>query len=103
MQKFPKPSKPESLRIYEAHVGISSWQGKINSYREFADDVIPRICKQGSCCFIICVIGNNITTARGWFINSKFGWKCKVGLIIKLLSDIYSCVVAYGTGFFIFL
>uniref|UniRef100_A0A1I7YBD7 1,4-alpha-glucan branching enzyme n=1 Tax=Steinernema glaseri TaxID=37863 RepID=A0A1I7YBD7_9BILA len=43
----PNPKKPESLRVYEGHVGISSWEGKINSYRAFADDVIPRIHKQG--------------------------------------------------------
>uniref|UniRef100_A0A183DQQ2 1,4-alpha-glucan branching enzyme n=1 Tax=Gongylonema pulchrum TaxID=637853 RepID=A0A183DQQ2_9BILA len=38
---------PDSMRIYEAHVGISSWEGKVNSYRNFADDVIPRIKHQG--------------------------------------------------------
>ncbi|VDL65493.1 unnamed protein product [Nippostrongylus brasiliensis] len=45
--QHPRPKRPESLRIYEAHVGISSWEGKINTYRAFADDVIPRIVKQG--------------------------------------------------------
>ncbi len=45
--KFARPKRPESMRIYEAHVGISSWEGKINSYREFADNVIPRIHRQG--------------------------------------------------------
>ncbi|KAK5981571.1 Deltamethrin resistance-associated NYD-GBE [Trichostrongylus colubriformis] len=43
----PRPKRPESLRIYEAHVGISSPEGKVNTYRAFADDVIPRIVKQG--------------------------------------------------------
>ncbi|EFO21494.2 hypothetical protein LOAG_06995 [Loa loa] len=41
--KHARPSKPESLRIYEAHVGISSWEGKVNTYKNFANDVIPRI------------------------------------------------------------
>ncbi|VDO23675.1 unnamed protein product [Heligmosomoides polygyrus] len=45
--KHPRPPRPESLRIYEAHVGISSFEGKVNTYRAFADDVIPRIAKQG--------------------------------------------------------
>uniref|UniRef100_A0A914RPG8 Uncharacterized protein n=1 Tax=Parascaris equorum TaxID=6256 RepID=A0A914RPG8_PAREQ len=45
--KFPKPGQPESLRIYEAHVGISSWEGKINTYRDFAEHIIPRIHNQG--------------------------------------------------------
>ncbi|CAL5384496.1 unnamed protein product [Camellia sinensis] len=41
--KFPRPPKPEAPRIYEAHVGMSSSEPRINSYREFADDVLPRI------------------------------------------------------------
>ncbi|VDN55530.1 unnamed protein product [Dracunculus medinensis] len=46
-QKHPKPPKPVDMRIYEAHVGISSWEGKVNSYRDFADYIIPRIRAQG--------------------------------------------------------
>ncbi|KAL0016830.1 hypothetical protein SO802_003899 [Lithocarpus litseifolius] len=41
--KYPRPPKPKSPRIYEAHVGMSSSEPRINSYREFADDVLPRI------------------------------------------------------------
>ena len=31
----------ESLYIYEAHVGMSQEEGKVGSYREFADNVLP--------------------------------------------------------------
>ncbi|GAB2300446.1 1,4-alpha-glucan-branching enzyme, variant 2 [Dionaea muscipula] len=41
--KFPRPPKPKAPRIYEAHVGMSSSEPRINSYREFADEVLPRI------------------------------------------------------------
>ncbi|XP_057468700.1 1,4-alpha-glucan-branching enzyme 1, chloroplastic/amyloplastic-like isoform X1 [Actinidia eriantha] len=41
--KFPRPPKPKAPRIYEAHVGMSSSEPRVNSYREFADDVLPRI------------------------------------------------------------
>ncbi|PIA46825.1 hypothetical protein AQUCO_01500400v1 [Aquilegia coerulea] len=41
--KYPRPPKPMSPRIYEAHVGMSSSEPCINSYREFADNVLPRI------------------------------------------------------------
>ncbi|GMH18906.1 hypothetical protein Nepgr_020747 [Nepenthes gracilis] len=41
--KFPRPPKPKAPRIYEAHVGMSSSEPRINSYREFADNVLPRI------------------------------------------------------------
>ncbi|AET37581.1 1,4-alpha-glucan branching enzyme Ecym_1347 [Eremothecium cymbalariae DBVPG len=33
----------DSLRIYEAHVGISSPEPKVGSYKEFMTDVLPRI------------------------------------------------------------
>lgn len=35
------------MRIYEAHVGISSQEGRVNSYRQFADEILPRIHNQG--------------------------------------------------------
>ncbi|KAL4271873.1 hypothetical protein GQ457_13G019360 [Hibiscus cannabinus] len=41
--KYPRPPKPKAPRIYEAHVGMSSSEPHINSYREFADEVLPRI------------------------------------------------------------
>nr|GEU98143.1 1,4-alpha-glucan-branching enzyme 1, chloroplastic/amyloplastic-like isoform X1 [Tanacetum cinerariifolium] len=40
---YPRPPKPDAPRIYEAHVGMSSSEPKVNSYREFADNVLPRI------------------------------------------------------------
>ncbi len=33
----------ETLYIYEAHVGMAQEEGKVGSYREFADRVLPRI------------------------------------------------------------
>lgn len=45
--KHPKPKKPESLRIYESHVGIATQEHRVGTYLEFAKDVIPRIKKQG--------------------------------------------------------
>jgi 1,4-alpha-glucan branching enzyme len=41
--KHPHPLKPERLRIYECHVGISSDEPKIASYSHFARNVLPRI------------------------------------------------------------
>ena len=37
----------ESLFIYEAHVGMAQEEGKIGTYREFADKILPRIQKAG--------------------------------------------------------
>lgn len=45
--KSERPPRPKSLRIYEAHVGMSSEEGKINTYRAFADDVLPYVKEVG--------------------------------------------------------
>ena len=45
--KYARPSRSDEVRIYEAHVGMSSIEPKINSYVEFADEVIPRIAQLG--------------------------------------------------------
>ena len=39
----PRPPMPKALRIYEAHVGMSSVEPKISTYVEFRDTVLPRI------------------------------------------------------------
>ncbi len=41
--KNSQPKVPSSLKIYEAHVGMSSIEPKVASYRYFADNVLPRI------------------------------------------------------------
>ena len=45
--KHPRPERPSSVRIYEAHVGISSDEPKVASYRHFADNVIPYVASLG--------------------------------------------------------
>lgn len=37
----------DSLFIYEAHVGMAQEEGKVGTYREFADYVLPRVKKAG--------------------------------------------------------
>lgn len=45
--KYKAPPKPKSLRIYEAHVGISTPEGRVGTYKEFTRDILPRIAKLG--------------------------------------------------------
>lgn len=49
VQKHPRPrlNKVEGLKIYEAHVGISSPEPKIASYKEFTQNTLPVIHKLG--------------------------------------------------------
>lgn len=41
--KHPRVAKPATPLIYEAHVGMSSKEPQVASYRQFADEVLPRI------------------------------------------------------------
>jgi len=41
------PPKIEAPRIYEAHVGMATEEHRVGTYREFADQVLPRIARLG--------------------------------------------------------
>ncbi|KAF8761572.1 Carbohydrate-binding module 48 (Isoamylase N-terminal domain) [Rhizoctonia solani] len=41
--KHPRPPKVTSARIYEAHVGISSPEPRVATYKEFTVNILPRI------------------------------------------------------------
>lgn len=45
--KHEKPRGNCTMLIYEAHIGLSSEEGKISTYNEFADNVLPWIKKCG--------------------------------------------------------
>ena len=51
MQQFPWTDKDfageEQLYIYEAHVGMAQEEGRVGTYTEFADYVLPRVKKAG--------------------------------------------------------
>lgn len=41
------PGPVKGPRIYEAHVGMATEEHRVGTYREFADDILPRIAKLG--------------------------------------------------------
>lgn len=47
MFRHPRPPRPKSLKIYECHVGIATQEYGVGTYRNFADNIVPRIVKQG--------------------------------------------------------
>lgn len=75
-----KPKLPKSLRIYESHVGISSWEGKVASYRHFADNVIPRIAKQGyNAVQLMAVMEHAYYASFGYQVTSFFAASSRFG------------------------
>lgn len=45
--KNRRPPPPKDARIYEAHVGISTSEGRVGTYKEFTQNILPRIKKLG--------------------------------------------------------
>jgi 1,4-alpha-glucan branching enzyme len=45
--KHPAPSAPGAIRIYEAHVGMATEEGKVGTFDEFRRTVLPRVKKLG--------------------------------------------------------
>ncbi|KAL6305825.1 glycoside hydrolase superfamily [Sparassis latifolia] len=41
--KNQRPPQPKSVRIYEAHVGISTTEYRVGTYKEFTTNTLPRI------------------------------------------------------------
>ncbi|HEY5653063.1 MAG TPA: alpha amylase C-terminal domain-containing protein [Pontiella sp.] len=45
---FPEPAKPiEAPLIYESHIGMALEEGKVGSYLEYKENILPRIIKMG--------------------------------------------------------
>lgn len=47
MFKHRKPTRPKSLKIYECHVGIATQNCEVGNYKNFAENILPRVVKLG--------------------------------------------------------
>ncbi|ODV91338.1 glycoside hydrolase family 13 protein [Tortispora caseinolytica NRRL Y-17796] len=41
--KNSSPPRPDDIKVYEAHVGISTPEGRVGTYKEFTQNILPRI------------------------------------------------------------
>jgi 1,4-alpha-glucan branching enzyme len=88
--KTSHPKRPNSLRIYEAHIGISGSEGRINSYIDFANNIIPRIAKQGyNTIQLMAVMEHAYYASFGYQVTSFFAASSRFGTPdeLKLLVD----------------
>ncbi|KAH0507526.1 1,4-alpha-glucan-branching enzyme [Microtus ochrogaster] len=78
--KHSRPKKPRSLRIYESHVGISSHEGKIASYKHFTSNVLPRIKDLGyNCIQLMAIMEHAYYASFGYQITSFFAASSRYG------------------------
>ncbi|KAJ0574591.1 putative 1,4-alpha-glucan branching enzyme [Helianthus annuus] len=87
--RHPRPKKPKSLRIYEAHVGMSSTEPMINTYANFRDDVLPRIKKLGyNAVQIMAIQEHSYYASFGYHVTNFFAPSSRCGTPDDLKSMI---------------
>ncbi|KAK3997102.1 alpha-glucan branching enzyme [Cladorrhinum sp. PSN332] len=78
--KHSRPKKPESLRIYEAHVGISSPELKVATYKEFTKNMLPRIKGLGyNAIQLMAVMEHAYYASFGYQVNNFFAASSRYG------------------------
>ncbi|KAE8814491.1 starch branching enzyme IIa [Hordeum vulgare] len=75
-----QPKRPESLRIYESHIGMSSPEPKINSYANFRDEVLPRIKRLGyNAVQIMAIQEHSYYASFGYHVTNFFAPSSRFG------------------------
>lgn len=78
--KHSRPKKPESLRIYEAHVGISSPELRVSTYKEFTANMLPRIKGLGyNAIQLMAVMEHAYYASFGYQVNNFFAASSRFG------------------------
>ncbi|KAG8376680.1 hypothetical protein BUALT_Bualt09G0089100 [Buddleja alternifolia] len=78
--RHPRPKRPESLRIYESHVGMSSTEPVINTYANFRDEVLPRIKKLGyNAVQIMAIQEHSYYASFGYHVTNFFAPSSRFG------------------------
>ncbi|KAK5868918.1 hypothetical protein PBY51_009891 [Eleginops maclovinus] len=76
----PRPKKPKSLRIYEAHVGIASPEGKVATYTNFTTNVLPHIRDSGyNCIQMMAIMEHAYYASFGYQVTSYFAASSRYG------------------------
>lgn len=91
-----RPKLPKSLKIYEAHVGISTPDPKIGTYNEFTDNVLPVIKDLGyNTIQLMSIMEHAYYASFGYQITSFFAVSSRFGTPedLKRLID-----TAHGLG-----
>lgn len=94
--KNKAPQLKEAPLIYEAHIGISTEEYKINSYKEFTRDVLPRIKKAGyNTIQLMAIMEHPLYASFGYQISNFFAISSRFGQPEDLMELIDQ---AHGMG-----
>jgi len=94
--KNKRPQQPKSIRIYEAHVGISSPEPRVATYKEFTQNTLPRIRSLGyNTIQLMAIMEHAYYASFGYQINSFFAASSRYGLPEDLMELVDT---AHGMG-----
>ncbi|KAK4633814.1 1,4-alpha-glucan-branching enzyme [Fulvia fulva] len=94
--KNQRPPKPQSARIYEAHVGISSPDPKVATYKEFTQNTLPRIRDLGyNTIQLMAIMEHAYYASFGYQINSFFAASSRYGFPDEL-KELIDTAHGYG-------
>ncbi len=96
--KNPSPAKRPGFKpfIYEAHVGMASEEGKVATYLEFRDNILPRIKKAGyNVVQLMAIMEHPYYGSFGYHVSSFFAASSRFGTPDDLKSLIDT---AHGMG-----
>ena len=94
--KNKAPQLKEAPLIYEAHIGISTEEDKINSYKEFTRDVLPRIKKAGyNTIQLMAIMEHPLYASFGYQVSNFFAISSRLGQPEDLMELIDQ---AHGIG-----
>ena len=99
--KHPRPPKPKSLRIYEAHVGISSPETTVATYKNFTRTMLQRIKYLGyNAIQLMAIMEHAYYASFGYQVNNFFAASSRYGSPedLKELID-----TAHGMGIVVLL
>lgn len=78
--KNKSPPKPEAVKVYEAHIGISSPDGRVGTYKEFTANVLPRIHKLGyNTIQLMAIMEHAYYASFGYQVTSFFAVSSRFG------------------------
>lgn len=78
--KHAKVPRPKSLKIYESHIGIATPDPKVGTYKEFTENVVPRIKKQGyNAIQVMAIMEHAYYACFGYQVTSFFAASSRYG------------------------
>ena len=99
--KFKKKSfKPNTdpLLIYECHIGMAENEEKVGTYKEFKDNILPRIVKDGyNCIQIMAIQEHPYYGSFGYHVSSFFAASSRFGTpdeLKELIDSAHSQCIA---------